>query len=131
MPSGVYERTAEHKAKISATLSNLALGEGATVHGHVRGKKRSPTNMTWYAMKQRCLNPKAINYPQYGGRGIKVCEQWRSFENFLADMGERPDGCTLHRIEGGTSGYEPGNCEWAPNGKHPPDRPRLTSADGP
>jgi hypothetical protein len=63
-------------------------------------------------MVQRCTNHKNKNYHRYGGRGISVCERWLKFENFLADMGPRPDGMTLER-ERVNEGYEPGNCVWA------------------
>ena len=63
-------------------------------------------------MIERCENPKNSRYPDWGGRGIKVCERWRSsYENFLADMGERPEGTTLGRF-GDVGNYEPSNCEW-------------------
>lgn len=77
------------------------------------GQSNTPTYGVWLAMKARCNNKNADNYVNYGGRGIKVCERWEnSFENFLADMGERPEGLTIERKDN-DRGYEPGNCIWA------------------
>lgn len=67
----------------------------------------------WVGMIQRCTNPKHEKWPRYGGSGITVCERWRSFENFLADMGDRPAGKTLDRWPNQSGNYEPGNCRWA------------------
>ncbi len=77
------------------------------------GMYGTPTYNSWQSMIQRCINPKTTGYAKYGGRGIKVCDRWRySFSNFYADMGERPEGKTIHRIEL-DGDYEPGNCKWA------------------
>lgn len=63
-------------------------------------------------MLSRCSDPRNNSYRFYGARGVAVCERWLSFDNFLADMGPRPSGKTLDRIDS-ARGYEPGNCRWA------------------
>jgi hypothetical protein len=73
--------------------------------------KRDPTYVVWFTMKDRCSRPRHISYAYYGGRGIKVCERWQKFRNFLADMGERPPGTQLDRLNS-DGDYEPGNCRW-------------------
>lgn len=78
-------------------------------HGHSR---RTPTYVSWVGMIQRCTNPKTANFRLYGGRGIKVCQRWLEFDAFLADVGCRPAGMSLDRIDS-DGHYEPGNVRWA------------------
>lgn len=89
------------------------------------------TYNTWAMMKQRCQNPKAKDYPLYGGRGISVWDGWEEFDEFLADMGKRPAGKTLDRIDP-DGDYEPDNCRWAtPKEQAANRRPRtLLSLEG-
>lgn len=84
---------------------------GRRTHGH-NGKVRSKTYNSWAGMIQRTQNPKSKMFSYYGGRGISVDERWLQFENFLADMGEKPEGTEIERRDN-DGDYEPSNCYWA------------------
>lgn len=80
---------------------------------HIRhGMTDTPEWRAWKSMLERCLNDNHPSWGHYGGRGIKVCKRWLTFENFYADMGPRPDGLTLDRLDN-SRGYTPANCRWA------------------
>lgn len=92
---------------------------------------KSPIYKSWFQMKRRCTNPSDPGWPNYGGRGITVCGRWQSFANFYADMGDRPAGASLDRIDN-DGNYEPGNCRWATNEEQINNRrsTRMVIADG-
>lgn len=92
-------------------------------------RNRSRTYRSWDAMIQRCQNPNHNRFKWYGAKGIKVCARWRVFENFLADMGERPDGMTIDRQDE-TKDYEPGNCVWATQKEQQRGKRRLIEHGG-
>lgn len=103
----------------------------ARTHGATTHTCKSPEYESWMAMKSRCLNPNATGYEAYGGRGITICDAWRyDFEAFFADMGERPVGTSLDRIDN-DRGYESGNCRWATAKEQAANRRRPKKAQEP
>jgi hypothetical protein len=106
-------------------------GDTIATHGASRHGVRAREYRTWKAMFTRCYNPNARYFSRYGGRGIRICERWRDYADFLADMGPCPPGYTLERINN-DGNYEPGNVRWATQAEQMRNtsRTRLLTHDG-
>jgi hypothetical protein len=111
-----YSKQASNRAKAN---------KARATHGHASRNAHTPTYRSWTSMRQRCSQTTQIAYRFYGAKGIRVCDRWlNSFENFLADMGECPEGSSIDRINS-ELGYEVGNCRWAT--RHEQNRNRKSN----
>ena len=115
---------------VSDTSRHLALNVWPKNPRLKHGLAKTPEHNSWNAMIERCGRRSHESFKDYGGRGIVVCARWLMFENFLSDMGHRPPGTSIDRIDN-DGNYEPGNCRWAtPKQQASNKRPRIASVAG-
>ncbi len=89
------------------------------------GSWTHPLYRTWTGMMHRCHNPRSVGFKRYGATGVEVCERWRTFDHFSHDVGERPPGMTLDRLNNDL-GYYPENCRWATRKQQSQNRRNVT-----
>ena len=112
------------------SISNLAKARKTKEPWIFHGLSRTPEYKSWNHMLQRCNNKNHINYHNYGGRGIKVCDRWVKFKSFLEDMGFKPSpNHTIDRINS-NSNYEPSNCRWATKSEQRQNRRNCITFNG-
>jgi hypothetical protein len=107
-----FKRKYDVEVQKNKQCSNCFLTKTKPTHRHTVGKRATSTYSIWRGILKRCNSPRCKAYKYYGARGIAVCERWMKFENFLADMGEHPDGLSIDRVNN-DGNYEPLNCRWA------------------
>lgn len=120
------ETTIAHWCVLSGHTTSCGCAAGL-LFKRSHGMRRTPTYNSWCHMKGRCQRETHPDFKHYGERGITVCERWQSFEGFLADMGEAPEGYSIERKDV-NGNYEPGNCEWLPATEQPRNTRRTRYA---